>query len=245
VPLRQHLQRLPEVGGLAPRPRRQRAGLSATARDSARAGPGRSRRASRSRCTRGTRRTGCEREHPRRDLRKEIPHSAHASFSEKVFVAEGVVGAGPLRPARIEGGLLEVLGAPSPVNRLDRHRYRRRAAARSRRESARREPRFSRTISRSTRPPRSCACALVQLDVLADLADRAVDADPRVPLALQVEKSFLYSPLRPRTTGASTRAACRRVGEDPVDHLLHGLRGDHTAAARAVGHAHDGEEHAK
>src|SRR6267142_5266465 len=36
---------------------------------------------------------------------KEIPHSAHASFSENVFVVPGFVVAGRLRPARAEGGL--------------------------------------------------------------------------------------------------------------------------------------------
>src|SRR6266850_1913247 len=42
---------------------------------------------------------------------KEMPHSAHASFSENVFVVAGFVVpgfvvAGRLRPARAEGGLL-------------------------------------------------------------------------------------------------------------------------------------------
>src|SRR2546425_8714745 len=46
---------------------------------------------------------------------KEMPHSAQASFSEKVLVA-GVGVAGSLSPARTEGGLLEMLGAPVPLS---------------------------------------------------------------------------------------------------------------------------------
>src|SRR5207245_2868825 len=90
---------------------------------------------------------------------KEIPQSAHASFSENVVVA------GAVRPPWTEGGLLstrpgsapavlpvvrdvpsvrEVPSAPATVSTVTMPSARRSAVSS---ESARREPRFSRTIS--------------------------------------------------------------------------------------------------
>src|SRR5262245_63398510 len=90
---------------------------------------------------------------------KEMPHSAHASFSENVMAAPGVVVAGLfvaglvvagfLRPALNEGGLLWVRAgsapavfpsAPSMVSTVTMPSASRRAGWS---ESARREPRLS------------------------------------------------------------------------------------------------------
>src|SRR5206468_5349971 len=76
--------------------------------------------------------------------------------------------------------------------------------------------------------------------------DRAVDADPRIALALQIEEELLVLALAPADDRRQhQQPGARRLGEYPIDHLLDGLRRNDLAAARAVRHAHAREQHAK
>src|SRR6266550_3367955 len=147
---------------------------------------------------------------------KEIPQSAHASFSENVVVA------GAVRPPWTEGGLLstrpgsapavlpvvrnvpsvrEVPSAPATVSTVTMPSARRSAVSS---ESARREPRFSRTISRSTTT--SIVCLRFLSSSMSSPTSRIVPLTRtrEYPWRCRSKKSFLYSPLRPRMTGAST-----------------------------------------
>jgi hypothetical protein len=87
---------------------------------------------------------------------------------------------------------------------------------------------------------------LVEIDLLPELADGPVDANPRVPLPLEIEEELLVLALAAADDGREheqTRA--RRQRHDAVHHLLHGLRGDDLAAARAVRDADASEQHAQ
>src|SRR5258707_216272 len=88
----------------------------------------------------------------------------------------------------------------------------------------------------------SAACLVLR----AVFEDRAVDADPLLPLALQVEEELLVLALAAtddRRQHEQPRAG--RLRQHPIDHLLNGLGGDDPAAARAVRHAHAREQHAE
>jgi hypothetical protein len=80
---------------------------------------------------------------------------------------------------------------------------------------------------------------------LVQLADLAVDAHAAEALARRSSKSFVYSPLRPSTTGASTRRAVPALGQDLVGHLVGGLALDHAPALGAVRGAHARVQQAK
>src|SRR5207247_7214304 len=76
---------------------------------------------------------------------------------------------------------------------------------------------------------------LVELDLLAELANGAVRADAREPLAPEIEKQLLVLALTPPDDGRQhDEPGARRLGHDAIDHLLDGLGGDHPVAARAV-----------
>src|SRR3989454_10232862 len=69
---------------------------------------------------------------------------------------------------------------------------------------------------------------LVELDLLAELADGAVHADAREPLAPEVEEQLLVLALAPSDHGRQhDEPGPRRLRHDAIDHLLHGLGGDH------------------
>ena len=111
---------------------------------------------------------------------KEMPHSAQASCSEKRCGLPPSTASTVTTPSARRKRRLQRIGQA--------------------------EPRFSRTTSRSTTTSIVCLLLLVQLDLVAELADRAVDADPRIPLALQIEEELLVLPLAPAHDGARTRS---------------------------------------
>src|SRR6516165_6122011 len=87
---------------------------------------------------------------------------------------------------------------------------------------------------------------LVELDLLGQLADDAVHADPRIALTLEIEEELLVLALAaPDDRRQHEQPRARHLGQDPVDHLLHGLSRDDPPAVRAVRYADPREEHAE
>src|SRR5262245_44345135 len=87
---------------------------------------------------------------------------------------------------------------------------------------------------------------LVEVDLLGELAHHAVDADPRVALALQIEEELLVLALAAAHDRCQhEQPGARRLGQHAIDHLLHGLGRDDPAALRAVRHAVAREQHAE
>jgi hypothetical protein len=86
----------------------------------------------------------------------------------------------------------------------------------------------------------------VEVDLVGEVADRAVHAHAGVALTLQVEEELLVFALASadhRRQDQQPRAGRQR--QHAIDHLLYGLRGDHPAAAGTVRDADAGEQHAQ
>jgi hypothetical protein len=87
---------------------------------------------------------------------------------------------------------------------------------------------------------------LVQVDLLAELAERAVDAHARIALPLEIEEQLLVLALAPaHDRRQHQQARARRQREDAIDHLLDGLGGDDAAALRTVRDTDAREENAQ
>src|SRR5713226_4975982 len=153
----------------------------------------------------------------------EIPQSAHASRSENSMGSPGL-------PASLTGSTCTIPSA-------------RRSAVSS--ESARRAEGVAHDEPVHDHLDRVLALP-VELDLLAELADGAVHADARVPLALEVEEELLVLALAPADDRREhEQPRPRRLPEHAVHHLLDRLRRDDAVARRAVRHADPREEHAQ
>ncbi len=87
---------------------------------------------------------------------------------------------------------------------------------------------------------------LVEGERLGQLVHLAVDAHPNEAVRQQLFQFLAVLPLAPADDGGEQeQAGFFRVGLDPADHLLHGLRGDLPAAGGAVHPADAGEEQAQ